>query len=328
MGARHVAWGPAVRRAAGPVRWILSTIVMLLAASLIVFAMQELIPGDPALTILSLQGGQLPNPAQIAAKRTELGLDDPFWTRYSNWLVDVLHGDFGRAWSEPADVRDLIAPRIGRTLELAFLSILFALGITTIVGTLSAMRPSGAIDRVTRVAVVMLIAVPSFVLGLLILQFVVLDLGVGRVLATPTSSAAVLPAVLLATVIAAGWVRPFRALMRDALTGQAVLVARARGLTRAQAARRVALPAALLDFLPFVGLTVGGALGATMLIEVVFSWPGAAAYAVEAAKGRDLPVVQAFTLISVVMFRLATDAVRGVRWVLDPRQRTAHTATS
>lgn len=93
-------------------------------------------------------------------------------------------------------------------------------------------------------------------------------------------------------------------------------------MSRTKATLRIALPAGLLEFMPFIGLAVGGALGATMLIEVVFSWPGAAAYAVEAARRRDMPVIQAFTLVSVTMFRLSTDLLSAARWSLDPRVRT------
>lgn len=321
MRCHAAAWGPVARRAAGPVRWVATTLAMLLGASLVIFAIQELMPGDPALTILSLSGGPLPNPAQVAAKRQELGLDAPFASRYLHWLGAILHGDLGRSWAQPADVADLLGPRIATTLWLAFLSIALALAMTIALGVLTALHPGGRFDAVSRLAIVALIAIPSFVLGLLLLQFVVLDLGIGRVLATP-GGAAILPALLLAVVIAAGWSRPFRAIMRDAASAQTVLVARARGMSRRRALVRIALPSALLEFLPFVGLAVGSALGATTLVEVVFSWPGAAAFAVEAARGRDLPVIQAFTLISVAMFRLSTEAIDAVRWALDPRIRT------
>ncbi len=320
MRSHAAAWGPVARRAAGPARWFTTTAAMLLGASLLVFAIQELVPGDPALTILSLGGGPLPNPAQVAAKRQELGLDAPFASRYLHWLGAILHGDLGRSWAQPADVADLLGPRIATTLWLAFLSIALALALITTSGVLVALRPGGLFDAASRLAVVVMIAIPSFVLGLLLLQFVVIDLGIGRVLATP-GGAAILPALLLAVVIAAGWSRPFRAIMHDVASGQAVLVARARGMSHRRALVRIALPAALLEFTPFVGLAVGGALGATTLVEVVFSWPGAAAYAVEAARGRDLPVIQAFTLISVAMFRLSTEVMRAVRWGMDPRMR-------
>lgn len=311
---------PAV--AVGLLRWLLTTTCMLLVASLLVFALAELVPGDPATTILMSQNGQPPTPEQIAAKRAELNLDDPFWLRYADWLGDLAHGDLGRSWTRPGDVSDLIGPRVGATLMLATLSLLLALALTLLAGFASVLRAGGLMDRTIRLFVVVFISVPSFVLGLLVLKFVVLRLGIGSVLSQPGLVGALLPASVLAAVIAAGWIRPFRALLRDASTSSAVFVAQARGIPRWRAMLRIAVPGALTEFLPFLALAIGSALGATMLIEVVFSFPGAAAFAVESARGRDLPVIQAFTLISVIAFRLGHDLISGVHWLMDPRLRT------
>ncbi len=313
---------PAALVAAGLDRWILSTIAMLLGAALLVFGMQAIVPGDPALALLQAGGGPLPSPEQIAAKRREIGIDRPFLTRYVDWLGDVVHGDFGRSWTKPADVADLIGPRLGTTMGLAITAILIAMALTAASGVFAALRPDSLTDRLTRMVVVVMIAIPSFVIGLLVLQFVVVDLGLGQVLATTSLTGAMIPALILGAVMAAGWSRPFRAIMRDATTAPQMVVARARGMSRTKATLRIALPAGLLEFMPFIGLAVGGALGATMLIEVVFSWPGAAAFAVEAARRRDMPVIQAFTLVSVTMFRLSTDLLSAARWSLDPRVRT------
>ncbi len=112
--------------------------------------------------------------------------------------------------------------------------------------------------------------------------------------------------------------------MRDALAAPYVRVARARGRSSLDVALRVALPVALVEFLPFLGLALGALLGATLLVELAFAWPGVGVAAVEAALRRDVPTIQAFTLLSVTAFRLAVDGIRGVGWIADPRRRGVH----
>lgn len=306
----------------GILRWLLATLATLVVASMLVFGLSELMPGDPARTILGLQGGPLPTTVQIEAKRAELGLDRPLAVRYWEWVSGAVRGDFGRSWTRRAEVSELLLPRVVATFSLALWSLGVALILTITVGVGVVLRPNGWLDRLQRVLVVVLISTPTFVLGVVVVKWVVVGTGFGRVLASPQAGG-LLPALVLAVAIAAGWMRPFRALLRDAAASQAVFVARSRGFSQLQALVRVALRRALIDFLPFVAISVGGALGATMLVEVVFAWPGAAALAVEAARGRDLPVVQAFTLLSILVFRMAHDGISALGWVLDPTARTA-----
>lgn len=312
----------AVRRAGrGALRWAASFSGLLGVSAVGVFLLQLLVPGDPAATLLTTQLGRIPSTVEIAAKRAELGLDDPFGERLIRWLGDLLRGDFGRAWSVSGDVADLIWPRVGATLVLGGLALAIAL-ILALVGGIGAALARGRLgDRVLRVVAATFAAVPAFVLGLVVLQFVVVGMGIARVLADGSVRSALVPATLLGLAVSAAWTRPVRSIALDVLDSDVVRVARARGASTTRVVGVHVLPSVVLQFLPFLGLGIGSILGASAVMEVVFAWPGVGRYAIEAALRRDLPVLQAVVLLSILAYRLGNDAMRAGAWLLDPRRR-------
>ena len=302
-------------------RWAAGTLAMLLATSLLVFGLTDAFPGDPAAALVANATGRIPAPAEVAAKRHELGLDRPVIERYRRWAGALLRGDLGRSWTEPAAITDLLLPRARTTLLLGGVALVIGLALTIVIGTLSAVRAGSVSDHAARLFSVAVASLPAFVIGLLVLQYVVIGLHVGTVLTDGTWRTLPLPAAVLGIVIAAAWVRPFRAMMRDAYTAPFAHAARARGRRPLAVALRVALPVALVDFLPFIGLALGSMLGATVLVEIVFAWPGLGGFAAEAALRRDVPAIQAFTLLSVVAFRVSVDLTRLAGVLADPRRR-------
>lgn len=295
---------------------------LLVVAAVGAFCLQLLIPGDPAVALLAKQLGHQPTIEQVAAKQAELGLDQAFLPRLWHWLTGALHGDFGRSWATPGDVSDLVWPRIGATLRLGLVALALAQLLAMAGGIGAAMYRDRLPDQATRLIAALLACVPAFVLGVLVIEFIIVRGGIGRVLADGSFQAALLPGSLLGLVIASGWVRPVRAIALDVLNSGTVHTARARGASWATVVRVHVLPMVFLEFLPFLGLGVGAILGATTVMEVVFSWPGIGAYAAGAALHRDMPVLQAVVLLSVIAFRLGTDAMRAVGWILDPRRRS------
>jgi ABC-type dipeptide/oligopeptide/nickel transport system permease component len=318
-------WDRLHRSVRAVLRW-LGTVFGLLAVSTVgVFCLEFLVPGDPAQTILASQLGRQPTLEQIAAKRAELGLDHPFLIRLGDWCAGAWHGDFGRSWAVPGDVGSLIWARIGASAKLGAVAIAVALVLALGGGIGAALFRDRLLDRALRLLAALLACVPAFVLGVLVIQFVVVRGGIGEVLADGSWRAALLPGALLGAGIASAWVRPLRAIALDVLNGEAVRTARARGATWPVIIRAHVLPMTFLEFLPFLGIGVGSILGATAVMEVVFSWPGIGAYATGAALHRDMPVLQAVVLLSVVAFRFGADATRAVGWALDPRRRRSST---
>lgn len=296
-------------------------LLMLVLSAIAVFSLELLVPGDPAFTLMTAETGRIPSEAEVAAKRAEIGLDEPFLNRMVDWIGDVAHGDLGRSWATPADVADLLGPRIGSTLLLGVTALVIAVSLALVLGLAGALRAGRPTDQALRAGVSVFAAVPAFVVGVLVLQFLVTDMGVGRVLADGSVGGAVLPAAVLGISMAAAWARPVRAMAMDVLASDVVRVARARGVPAVRVLRAHVVPAVVLRFLPFIGLGLGALLGATAVVEVVFTWPGIGQYAAQAALERDLPVLQATVLLSVVAFRLANDLTRATAWALDPRLR-------
>lgn len=302
-------------------RWLASFLMVAALSAAGVFCLQLLVPGDPAETLLETQLGRIPTAEQVAAERAELGLDQPFGVRLLSWMTGLLHGDLGRSWATPGEVSALIWPRVGATLRLALVALCVALIVSMVAGIASALARGRPIDHLIRLVVIVLGCVPAFVLGVLVIEFVVIRGHIGQVLSDGSIVAALLPGALLGVTISAYWTRVVRSLTCDVLDSQVVRTARARGASWIDFVPAHVIRAVSLDFLPFIGLGLGSILGATTVVEVVFSWPGIGAFAAQAATRRDMPVLEAVVLLSILMFRLGTDAMRGLSWVLDPRKR-------
>ncbi len=303
-------------------RWAVSFLVFLSAVAVGVFCLQLLIPGDPAERLLSSQLAERPSPAAVAAKRHELGLDQPFFARLGHWLSGLSHGDFGRSWANPGEVADFVWPRIGATLVLGGMALLASLVLAVAAGIGSALLRGRLADGALRIVVAVIACVPPFVIGVVVIEFVIVRAGIGHVLADGSLTSALLPAAVLTLGYAAVWQRPLRAIAVDVLDSPVVRTARARGASWPATIRAHVLPHVLLRFLPFIGIGFGSLLGATIVVEAVFSWNGIGPYAAVAAQHRDLPVLQAVALLSVVAYRLSTDLSWGVGWLLDPRRRS------
>ncbi|MFN8661112.1 MAG: ABC transporter permease [Thermomicrobiales bacterium] len=301
-------------------REIVATLATLLVASVVVFGLFAILPGDPAV-LLANRGGNMVTPESIAAARRELGLDRPLPVRYAGWLAGVLRGDLSRSWASGAPVRDLLGQRIGPTLLLGSTVLVSGALLSILLGGLAGLHPNGVIDRATRVLSVTGSGFPAFLLCLMTLRFVVLGLGRGQVIADGTVHTLSLPAAVGALSLTAFWVRPFRALVRDALATDWALACRARGASNQRLLIDHALPNALLGFLPLLGLGLAGVLAGSIVIEYVFSWPGLGPFIIDSIKRRDLPVVQGFALISTAFFVISTQLTNRVSWYLDPNRR-------
>jgi glutathione transport system permease protein len=293
-------------------------VAALLVAGTLVFALSGLYPGDPAESILAREGRR-PTPAAIEQKRAELGLDRPVLERYADWVTGAVRGDLGRSWTTSASVSELISGRVQATVLLAGTALVLALLVVTVAASASALRRGRVVDELGRGLAIAGIALPSFVLGLLVLQYVVLGLGVGKVVGDGTLGTVWLPASVLAFSLVCAWLRPLRALLIEALASPAVLVARARGAGTLRVMAVHAVPNAMVGFLPLVGLGVGSLIAGTVVVETVFSWPGLGQLSVDFARRRDVPVIQAFTLYATVAYVLASRATALAASLLDPR---------
>jgi len=292
-----------------------------LGASLLVWLMLPLAPGDPVEMILAARRIDEPTAEQIALLRERFGLDLPLWLRFLHWLGAVLRGDFGLSWRTGQPVLAGLLQRLPATLQLVGLGFALSVGWSLVLALVSARWPGRWPDRAvlayTRVAA----AVPGFVLALLVLQFVVVGLGLGLVLSNGAGATLLLAAVVLGLDRAAGWTQLLRATLLDHLARGPADVARARGAAEGRILVTYALPPALLPWLTAVGVSLGGLIGGSPVLETIFTWPGVGQWVLQALSVRDVPVIQGFVLVAALAYVAASLLIDALALWLDPRLR-------
>jgi ABC-type dipeptide/oligopeptide/nickel transport system permease component len=297
-------------------------VLTLLAASLVVWALNAIAPGDPAQRVLSSRGVRSPSPAQLTAMRHELGLDRSPVEQYLTWLGHAVRGDFGTSYISGTSVRTELASRLGATLILAGSALVLVVLIAVVLGLVSAAAAGRWPDLAVRVLTVVCAATPAFVVGLIVLQLLVVKLGLGVVLSTGSIRDVFLPALCVAIGSLAVPTRVLRAAVIAATGEQYALLARARGARRLYVLVRHGLPNAAVPLIQALALSAAWMIGGTVVVETVFTWPGLGAYLVSSVQQRDLPVVQAGALLATlayVLTSLVADLISG--WA-DPRVRS------
>lgn len=300
---------------------LLQALLTILGASVIVWALLPLAAGDPAERLLRARGIEDPLPSQIAALRADLALDRPLPEQYLEWLGRTLRGDLSSSYQSGRPVLTELGQRLPATLLLAGSSLLLALALALAGGMLGAAYHERWPDYAVRLLTQVGVSTPTFLLGLLALRFVVIELGIGKVLAGSQWHAVLLPALCLALSRAADWAQLLRASLLEALGANYTLVASARGATRLRVLWRYALPNAALPFLTALGVGIGGLIGGSAIIEAIFTWPGIGSYVFAAITARDFPVIQGFVALIGLSYVSTSLLVDLLVVVLDPRLR-------
>ena len=303
----------------------------LLAVSFLTFLLTSLLPGDPAVQLL---GPQSATPEAVAKVREELHLDDPLPVRYVHWLGGVLHGDLGRSYRTGQEVNDAIAERLPVTVEVGGLAVAFALLGALPLGMLSAYRAGSAADRVVTGTSFALLAVPSFMMAILLILVFAVGLGVFPATGWTALSddvagnlrSVVLPAASLAIGELAVYTRLLRSDMIATLQEDYVALARAKGMPTPWILLRHALRPSSFSLLTVVGLNVGAIMSGSVVIETLFALPGLGRLLVDSIFQRDLVMVQGIALVVAVSYVLVNAVVDLLYAYLDPRIRRGRAA--
>jgi ABC-type transport system substrate-binding protein/ABC-type dipeptide/oligopeptide/nickel transport system permease component len=312
-------------RRIGP-RWLLGRlavlIVTLLGASLLVFGLLQVAPGDPAQFMMGIEG----SPRAVAALRSELGLTGSVVDRYLRWTAGLLHGDLGLSYSYRVPVADLVRDAVAVSLPLAGMALLFSIVVGVPGALLAARRPAGLLDRAIGIGGEIGLAIPAFWLGMLILvggavlgwrgvsDYIGWDAGI----ASGLWSLAV-PAVVLGVPQAAVVLRVTRAALGRELAADYVRTALAKGLGRDPILARHVLPNAAAPILTVIGLQVPFLLAGSVLVENVFALPGLGRLALQAIAARDLVTVQAVVMLVVAVTVATSFLVDIAQALVDPR---------
>lgn len=303
------------------------TLVTLILASILIFALLRLVPGDPAQVALGVDA----TPDAVEATRHRFGLDRPVLTQYGEWIGGLLSGHFGTSFVTGQDMSAIILDRTNVTLWIVLPSLILALLLATALGTWSALRRRRPEGWVISVGSQLLMAVPGFLAGVLLVMAFSLGLGwfppSGWVVPSDSFgdflSHLVLPIVALTLVQAAVLTRFVRSAVLDVSGADFLVEARSKGLSRSGAMLRHGLRNAAVPVLTVTGVQLSSLLVGAVVIETVFDVPGVGSLLVDAVGQRDMVTIQGIVMVLVALTVLINLAVDLVHTIVDPRLRTA-----
>lgn len=325
---------------------LLSAVPTLFGVVMVTFLLTRVLPGDPAVFFAS-------NPAMteadIAAVRESLGLDKPLYEQFVLYLGDLAQGDLGRSIATGQPVTAELARRLPASAELTLLAFVLAVGVAVPLGLVAALRPGSLVDHAARLIATLGVSMPTFVTGLLLIYvfyflagvvpepigrldpflfepdrvtgFLTLDAllaGDGQVFVAALHQM-LLPATTMALFALAPLARMTRASMIAALGSEFIRSARAAGLSRGRIVVVYALRNAMLPVVTTMGMVFSYMLGANVLVERVFSWPGIGAFAIDSIVNLDYAPLQGFMLIMAALFIAVNLVVDIVSAIIDPR---------
>ncbi|MGH6741416.1 MAG: ABC transporter permease [Bradyrhizobium sp.] len=306
-------------------RRIVQLIPTLFFVSILIFSLQHLLPGDPAL----MMAGEERDPAVIEQIRHQYRLDRPIPVQYVYWVKGVLSGDFGESLRIKVPVRELIQQKLPVTLQLASMAIVIAFLIGIPAGIISAVKRNTVWDYGANIFALWGISTPNFWLGIMLIFLFSIKLGwlpaSGFVPPTEDLKASlastIMQAFVLGNAIAAVLMRHTRSAMLQVLSSDYVRTARAKGLAERRVVLRHALRNALIPIITLGALELGALLSGAVLTEQVFDIPGIGKLVVDAVFNRDYPVIQGVVLVTGLLYVLINLATDVLYTVINPRLR-------
>jgi peptide/nickel transport system permease protein len=309
------------------VRRVLLMVPVLFIVTVLAFSVTMLLPGDPALAILGVEGAR--NEQAYQALRQELGLDQPVPVQYVRWLGRTMHGDFGRSALNHQPVADAIWQRLPVTLELGVLSLVMSIVLAVPLGIYAAVHHDTVFDLVISLVSFAGIAMPGFWLAILLIYLLTLDFNLLPATGfVPLNESLVgnlrylaMPVFTLGIESTAGLMRQVRSAMLEVLGEDYIRTARAKGIAEPRVVWVHAFRSCLLPVVTIIGMRIGRLLGGAVVVEMVFALPGIGRLAVDSIFNRDFPVIQTVVLLvalAVLLSNLITDLVYGY---VDPRIR-------
>jgi peptide/nickel transport system permease protein len=299
------------------IKRLLGVIPVVFGVVLLTFLLVHAVPGDPVEVML----GESASSADRMQLRADLGLDQPIYVQFGDYLNKLAHGDLGVSIHSKKSIVDLLAERLPATAKLALLALSFAILIGLPLGIVAALKVSQWPDKLANLLSLSISAMPHFWMGPMLMMVFALWLGLLPVSGMESGTAIILPALTLGFGLAAILTRMTRASMLEVLHEDFIRTARAKGLTERAVILRHALRAALLPIVTVLGLQLGSLLAGTVITETVFSWDGVGRLLVESIEKRDYPLTQACVLLVALLYvavNLATDIIYTK---IDPRVR-------
>lgn len=295
-------------------------VIVVFGISFIVFTIMNLTPGNAAQLIL----GQSASPEQVARLEEELGLNNPFFVRYFEYIFNMLKGDFGESYQTGLPVLQEILSRFPTTLTLAAIAMFIATLVGVPVGVISAVRQYSIVDGVSTIAALIFASVPSFVLGLVLMLIFSLNLHWLPATGISGFSSYIMPALTLSAGTMATLVRMTRSTMLEVLKQDYIRTARAKGAAEKSIILKHSLRNALLPIVTVIGVDFGYLLGGTVVIESVFSISGIGSLLISCIRMKDTPVVMAAIMFVTLAYSLVNLVVDIIYAYIDPRIKSQY----
>jgi peptide/nickel transport system permease protein len=301
-------------------RRLAAALPVVLGITIIAFLLVHIVPGDPAKIILF---GTDATPAQLANLRRQLGLDQPLWQQYGDFINQLLHGNLGTSYLTQNSVAHEILSRTPSTLELAFAAIVVAIVVGVPLGMIGGVFPGSIADRAARTISFLGVAIPYFFLALVLVLLFSVRLGWLPAIDNGKFSGLILPAISLGWGYAAILTRLVRGRLIEQYRSEYVKSARARGCTEWRVLLRHAIRNSSIPAITTIGLQFGNILTGAAITEVIFGRPGLGSFLATAITNKNIPVVQGAVVvigIGYVLINLIIDLIVGA---VDPRTRNA-----
>lgn len=324
---------------------LLGAIPVLLLVTLTIFGLMRLAPGDAADLLLPEDASE----EEVADARARWGLDQPVWLQYANFLVNIARMDLGHSYRYQEEVFELMAQRLPATLELSFFALILAVSVAVPLGILAALRKGKLSDSLVSVVAISGVSAPSFWIGILLVLFISGQLNLlpssGRMpfnVSVPSVTGFVtldsllsgridafftaiqhllLPAITLALAMIGIIARITRSSIIDSGQEEYVFTAVAKGLPTGSIVRRHLLPNAAIPITTIIGLELGVLISGSIVVEVVFSWPGLGTLLFQAVSVRDIPLTTGIVVVYTMLFILLNLIIDVVYILIDPRLR-------
>lgn len=295
-------------------------VLVLFMLSIITFGLMKIAPGDPIWTILQIDEVTV-TLEEKEKLRSELMFDQPIYVQYGNWLVKVIQLDLGKSFISQQPVAKEIASRVMPTLYLTMGGLLVMMVFALILGILAAIYQNRWIDHISRLLAFAGASVPTFWLGLILIYLFSVKFSILPALEYGSIKNLILPSFTLGLGLAAVYARLLRAGLLESYSQEYIRAARARGLSEWRILRVHALRSALLPVITMFGMSFGSLLGGSVVVEMLFSYPGLGRLVVDAVFKRDYPLIQGYVLFTGVIVVFVNLFVDLSYRLLDPRIR-------
>lgn len=296
-------------------RRLVEVLIFVLLITFVSFLFIRMAPGDPVLTILNVDELSV-SQDQVEKLREDMGFNDPLIVQYGKWIMDYVQLDFGQSYITNQPVMDVLLAVLPATLELILGSLVVMVVISVSLGSLSALYRNTWIDQISRVFSIIGASIPSFWLGLILIDLFAVRLNWFPTMGRDSFISLILPSITLGVAMAGVYVRLIRSSLLDSLGQEFIRAARSRGIPESRIFIAHAFRHSLPPVITVFGVSMGSLIGGVVVVEVLFAYPGIGKLIVDSIRQRDYPLIQGYILImACIVFIINTIVDISYRYV-------------